>query len=83
MKREDCMMALEQMILELPQYRKITNELCNKYIPDVIKNEFEQKQIYTEGDHSSSMNYSWDIYNNVPIENLELILDRFKENSHD
>lgn len=79
MTKEDCMMALEQMILELPQYRQITNELCNTYICDYVKNEFERKQIYT--DDKSSIDYSWDIYNNVPIDILESILDYFKENA--
>lgn len=80
MKREDCMLALEQMILELPQYRKITNEMCNRYIPTYVKESYEQEQIYIEGNHSSSKDYCWDIYDTIPIEILESILDYFKEN---
>lgn len=79
MNREECMLALEQMILELPQYRKITNTLCNRYISDYVRKEYEQEQIYTEGDHSSSKAYCWDIYDTIPIEIIESILDNFKE----
>lgn len=83
MNREECMMALEQMILELPQYRKITNELCNRYISDYIRKEYEQKSIYIEGNHDSSKDYCWDIYDTVPIGILESILDYLKESNND
>ena len=79
MNKEECMLALEQMILELPQYRKITNELCNRFIPMYVRNNYEQEQIYIEGDHSSSKNYCWDIYDTIPISIIESILDNFKE----
>lgn len=79
MSKEECMEALEQMILELPQYRNITNEMCNTYICDYVRNEYENKEIYTEGNHNSSISYCWDIYNNVSINVLESILDYFKE----
>lgn len=79
MNKEECMLALEQMILELPQYRKITNELCNRFIPMYVRNNYEQEQIYIEGNHSSSKNYCWDIYDTIPIEIIESILDNFKE----
>ena len=79
MNKEECMLILEQMILELAQYREITNELCNKYIPIYVKETYEQKQIYIEGDHSSSKNYCWDIYDTIPIEIIETILNNFKE----
>lgn len=68
------------MMLELQQFREITNDLCNKYISDFVKHEYENKQIYTDGNHRSSVNYCWDIYNNVPLEVLEEILDYLKEN---
>ena len=79
MNKEECMLALEQMILELPQYRKITNELCNRFIPMYVRNNYEQEQIYIEGDHSSSKNYCRDIYDTIPISIIESILDNFKE----
>lgn len=79
MNKEECMLALEQMILELPQYRKITNELCNRHISNYVREEYEQKQIYIEGDYSSSKDYCWDIYDTIPINIIESILDNFKE----
>ncbi len=79
MTKEEYMLALEQIILELPQYRKITNEMCNTYISDYVRNEYEQRQIYIEGNHESSRDYCWDIYDTVPIEIIESILDNFKK----
>lgn len=79
MNKEECMMALEQIILELPQYRKITNTLCNRYISDYVREEYEEEQIYIEGDYSSRKDYSWDIYDTIPISIIESILDNFKE----
>ena len=79
MNKEECMLALEQIILELPQYRKITNELCNRYIPIYVKETYEEEQIYLEGNCGSSRDYCWDVYDTVPIEIVESILDYFKE----
>lgn len=79
MNKEECMDILEQIILELPQYRKITNEMCNRYISDYVRKEYEQEPIYTEGEYSSSRDYCWDIYDTVPIGIIESILDNFKE----
>lgn len=79
MDKEECMVALEQIILELPQYRKITNTLCNRYISDYVREEYEKEQIYTEGDYSSSKNYCWDIYDTIPISIIEAILDNFNQ----
>lgn len=44
-----------------------------------VRNNYEQEQIYIEGDHSSSKNYCWDIYDTIPISIIESILDNFKE----
>ncbi|MCI8670938.1 MAG: hypothetical protein HFI36_02730 [Bacilli bacterium] len=79
MNKEECMLALEQMILELPQYRKTTNELCNRYISGYVREAYEQKQIYIEGNYKSSRDYCWDVYDTVPVEIIESILDNFKE----
>lgn len=78
MTAEDCMLALEQMILELPQYRDITNELCNDYISEHVRKEYESKNIATDSD-GSDRSYNWDVYDTIPIEVLESILDWFKE----
>lgn len=82
MNKEKMIDTLISVLKRLDEYRKITNDLSNKYITDYVKKDYKESEAICDID-GSWVDYDTDLYNCFNPNELKEIIKELKGDNNE